>query len=161
MSTEHNTPQSGIKTGIEEDVSKVKSTADDVTSRAREVTEEAADATRDAAESLKSGAQSLAEGARSTAEGAAETVGSAVDRVGTALREVADDLRDGSLQERTFGQLAQSLADVSDAVREKDLGALSRDVSDFARRNPLLFFGSAALLGFAAARMMSKDRKDT
>ena len=154
------TPETGPESSMD-DISKIKSTADDIASRAKQVTEEAADATRGAAESLTSGARSLADDARETAEDAAESVGQAVDRVGTALREVADDLRDGSLQERTFGQLAQSLADVSDAVREKDLGALSRDVSDFARRNPLLFFGSAALLGFAAARMMSKDRKDT
>ena len=137
-----------------------KQAAGDAASKAKQVTEEAADATRNAAESLKSGAQSLASDARETAEDAAESVGAAVDRVGTALREVAGDLKDGSLQERTFGQLAQGLADVSDAVREKDLSELSRDVSDFARRNPLLFFGSAALLGFAAARIITKDRGD-
>ena len=114
-----------------------------------------------AAKSLKSGAESLAEEARSTAESTAETVGDAVDRVGSALRDAADSLKDGSLQERTFGQLAQSLADVSDAVREKDLGEMTRDVSDFARRNPLLFVGSAALLGFAVSRMISKDRSNT
>lgn len=146
------------KTGKPSQSGKPKTAA---ASKAKKVTREAADATQTAAKSLKSGAESLAEEARSTAEETAETVGAAVDRVGTALRDAADSLKDGSLQERTFGQLAQSLADVSDAVREKDLGEISRDVSDFARRNPLLFFGSAALLGFAVSRMVSKDRSKT
>ena len=135
--------------------------AKDVVDQSVQATRDTTEASRDAAERIASGAKSLAGDAREAAEETAESARAAVDRVGTALRGVASELKDGSLQERTFGQLAQSLADVSDAVREKDLRTLSRDVSDFAKRNPLIFIGSAALLGFAAARLISKDRTDT
>ena len=38
-------------------------------------------------------------------------------------------------------------------MRDKDLGEVAGDVSDFARRNPLAFLGGAALLGFAGTRI--------
>ena len=129
--------------------------------KAKEVTKEVADATQSGAKSLKSGAEVFADDARLAAEDVADDVGAATDRVGTALRDVAGSLKDGSLQERTFGQLAQSLADVSDAIREQELGEMSRNVTDFARRNPLLFAGAAALLGIAVSRMVSNERSKT
>lgn len=118
----------------------------------------AADAAKTAKDALSSGASELAEQTRETAEQTAATVGDAVDRVSNSLREVATSLEDGSIHERTFGQLAQGLADVSDAIRDQDIRELSNSVSGFARRNPLLFAGAAALLGFSLARMVSRDR---
>lgn len=44
---------------------------------------------------------------------------------------------------------------VAGQVRSADLASVSRKVSDFARENPLLFAGSAAFAGFAAARFLS------
>ena len=61
-------------------------------------------------------------------------------------------MRSGSAQERTFSQIAEGLADASDAMRDKDLGEMVGAVSNFARRNPMVFLGSAALIGFAATR---------
>lgn len=118
----------------------------------------ATEATQTAKDALKSGAADLAEQTRETAEQTAETVGDAVDRVGDSLRNAAASLQDGSLHERTFGQLAQGLADVSDAIREQDIREMGAGVKDFARRNPLLFAGAAVLLGYSLSRMISNDR---
>lgn len=75
-----------------------------------------------------------------------------VKDVALVLRRASEDLRGGSAQERTLGTIASSLADVSDAIRDKDLGEIVQMVSKVARENPVLFLGGAALLGFAASR---------
>lgn len=77
---------------------------------------------------------------------------SEIDNISSALRSAAEKSREGSPQERTFGQAAEALADFSDTVRNKDLGQLLSDVNGFARKNPMAFLGGAALLGFAATR---------
>lgn len=75
-----------------------------------------------------------------------------VKNVSSALRTAADEMRSGSAQERTFSQIADGLADASESMRDKDLGELVGAVTDFAKRNPAVFLGSAALIGFAATR---------
>ena len=75
-----------------------------------------------------------------------------VKGVASALRTAAEEMRSGSPQERTFSQIAEGLADASDALRDKDLGEMVEAVTDFAKRNPMVFLGSAALIGFAATR---------
>lgn len=88
---------------------------------------------------------------------------SEIDNISSALRSAAEKSREGSPQERTFGQAAEALADFSDTVRNKDLGQLLSEVNTFARRNPMAFLGGAALLGFAATRFAkaSSSRPDT
>ena len=90
--------------------------------------------------------------ARLRADDAKADVANEVGAVATALRRASEDLRDGSVQERTLGQIAGSIADVSDAIRDKDLGEIVQMVSRFGRDNPALFLGGAALLGFAGSR---------
>jgi hypothetical protein len=89
---------------------------------------------------------------RNFADKTRDTAADEVRGVASALRTAADELRDGSPQERTFSQIADGLADASDALRNKDLGEIAGSVNDFARRNPLMFLGGAALVGFAATR---------
>lgn len=89
---------------------------------------------------------------RTHADGAKTDAANEVKDVATALRRASEDLRDGSAQERTLGQIARSLADASDAIRDKDLGEISQDIRKVARDNPVLFLSGAALLGFAASR---------
>ncbi|WP_306115538.1 MULTISPECIES: hypothetical protein [unclassified Roseovarius] len=104
----------------------------------------------------KAAAQSVAHDAASAASRQAETAkGAAADElsgVASALRTAAEEMRSGSPQERTLGQIAEGLADASEAIRNKDLGEMVHDVSAFARKNPLVFLGGAALVGFAATR---------
>ena len=89
---------------------------------------------------------------KSQANDAKANVATEVKDVAMALRRASADLRDGSAQERTLGQLANGLADASDAIRDKDLGEILQSVSKVARDNPVLFLGGAVLLGFAASR---------
>ena len=131
---------------------------------------------RDSRDTTQGAAQELGAEARDTAERltsrATEEVSrqgesakaSAADEIadmGSALRRAADELRAGSPQERTFGQMADALADVSETVRGKDFGEMAGDLSGFARRNPLAFLGGAALLGFAGTRIARRIRSQS
>jgi hypothetical protein len=86
--------------------------------------------------------------ARDAKDGVADEVNS----ISGALRTAADEMRSGSAQERTMGQVAGTLADISDTIRDKDLSEMVNATTRFARKNPAVFLGSAAFLGFAAAR---------
>ncbi|MFW8635144.1 hypothetical protein [Cribrihabitans pelagius] len=113
-------------------------------------------AANEAAETAKAMAQDAVETARheahSRADAAKESVAKDVKSVASALREASEEMRSGTPQERAIGQIAGTLADVSDSIRDQDLGEMVTSVSSFARRNPVMFLSSAALLGFAAAR---------
>ena len=132
------------------------------------------DVRRETGEDVKRSAERLGEDAR----GAAEQVGaraqeeavhqaerakagaaSEMSGIADALRTAAQEMRSGSPQERTFGQIAESLAGASDALRDRDLGEIAGDVSAFARRNPIGFLGGAALAGFAATRFAQASSK--
>lgn len=91
-------------------------------------------------------------GARAKADDGKAEAASEVNDVAKALRCASEQLRGGSVQERTLGQLANSLGDASDMIRDKDLGEIAQSVSKVARDNPVLFFSGAALLGFVASR---------
>jgi hypothetical protein len=128
---------------------KISKTSGDLSQEARETSENLAEAARKTAADAGRG---LREEAAMRADSAKAGVAGEVSDVASALRKAAGDMRDGSAQERTFGQIASSLADVSDTIRDKDLGQVASEVSDFAKRNPLLFLGGVALAGFAATR---------
>ena len=125
--------------------------------------DEARAATADLKESARETASDAAGAVRSEAtrrvEGAKSGVADEVSDVASALRKAADDMRGGSPQERTFGQIAGGLADLSDEIRGKDLGEMANQVGSFAKRNPLLFLGGAALAGFAATRFASASAR--
>jgi len=89
---------------------------------------------------------------RQRADGAKADVADEVNDVARALRRASEDLRGGSAQERTLGQISSGLADASDMIRDKDLGEIVQMASKVARGNPVLFLGGAALLGFAISR---------
>ena len=90
--------------------------------------------------------------ARSMADHTKSDVADEVKQVSSALRRASEELRTGSAQERTLGQIADTIADASDSIRDKDLGEILAMISRTGRRNPVLFLGGAALLGFAASR---------
>lgn len=116
---------------------------------ARETAGNIAQQARDTAESA---VHDATKAAASQAEQAKSSVADEMSGVASALRTAAEEMRQGSPQERTFGQIAEGIADASDALRDKDLGTMVQDVSELARRNPLVFLGGAALIGFAATR---------
>lgn len=111
---------------------------------------------KSAADEVKDSAKTLAQSAKGAVadqvDAAKSTAANEVDGIASALRKAADELRDDSPQSRTFRQLSTGLADFSDTIRGKDFSELTRDVSAFARRNPVVFLGGAVLIGLAASR---------
>ncbi len=124
---------------------KPRTTTDDARYAAEDVAHSARDAAMDAAESAKTHVKGRADAAQGVAA-------DEVKNFSSALRTAAEEMRDGSPQARTFSQIADGLADASEQIRDKDLGEIVGDLSDFARRNPMVFLGGAALVGFAATR---------
>ncbi len=124
-----------------------KSVVDDVTAQAKSVA-------NDAKETIRSEVTTRVDAAKGAA---AQEVGN----VASALRKAAQESRTGSAQERTFGQIADSLADASDAISNKDLGTAISDVGNFARRNPLTFLAGAALAGFAVSRFVKASERNS
>ena len=103
---------------------------------------------------------------RAKADGAKSDVAGEVKAFSDVLRRASDELRGGSAQERTLGQISRTLADASDQIRDRDFGEMAQMASKVARNNPFLFLGGAALLGFAASRFAkasqdTHDRRDT
>jgi hypothetical protein len=77
------------------------------------------------------------------------------------LHNVAGALRDAA-QRRSgddpllglTGSAADGLDRLSNALRNKDLGVMMRDMESFARAQPVAFFGLALATGFLAVRFM-------
>ncbi|MCB5199962.1 hypothetical protein SAMN05428995_104223 [Loktanella sp. DSM 29012] len=137
------------KTEIDDAVNDAKAQAKSVV---EDVKEHAKSVAEDARETVKSEVTARAKAARSAAAGE-------VNNVAAALRRAADESRDGSPQERTFGQIANSLADVSETIGNKDLGTVVSDAGNFARRHPLTFLAGAALAGFAISRFAKASER--
>lgn len=111
-----------------------------------------------AAEEARAAGQEVAEEVRAEAESAAEAGKEAaagrLENIVSALYASADEL--GRKQDR-LGDAVRGIAgqvhSAAQHLREQDLGGLSREISDFARRNPGAFLAGAALLGFAVSRL--------
>ncbi|AHD08509.1 hypothetical protein [Phaeobacter gallaeciensis] len=107
-----------------------------------------------AQDTLRSEARARAEEAQTQAAGEAAAVARAADAA-------ASELPQGSFQAEAAQQLAQGLEQFADKVRTADIDKVLRDTGDFARKNPMLFLGGAALLGFAATRFLKSTAPDS
>jgi hypothetical protein len=109
------------------------------------------------AETLKrEGGQLLDDARRRAEELAGEGVRTGAERAGGIARAVhraADELeRDSPALARTIHEAAGALDGMARQLRERSPGEMLHGAEDFARRQPLAFFGAAALAGFALAR---------
>jgi hypothetical protein len=93
------------------------------------------------------------------AEGAKGSIADELSGVAQALRNASGDMRDNSTSRRAVGWVADSLNDASQAIRNRETSQLMNDISGFARRNPALFLGGAALVGFAISRFAKASAK--
>ncbi len=113
---------------------------------------------RKASDTLKKTAQSATRRAKSKAnEKITEKQNEAAGRVeasADAARAAAEKLETGSVQRHATERIAESLNDAAVAIRQTDMRTILDETNAFARRNPVLFAGGAALLGFAAARLL-------
>ncbi len=95
---------------------------------------------------------SAKEEAAHRAEGAKSSIANEMSDVARALRGATEDLRGNSTSKRTVDWVADRLDGMSQAIQNRETSQLVNDVSGFAKRNPALFLGGAALVGFAISR---------
>ena len=134
---------------------------------ASQMAQETSDAARsragELADSARSEAAAMADKGKSMAYAKAEET---KDRTSAEIENQAEHIRAAG---REFGEdsypaqaadyLASSLSDAADAIRRQDINSVIDEVTMFARRNPAVFLGGAALLGFVGARMLkASDR---
>lgn len=86
----------------------------------------------------------------------------ATDGIGTiahAVRNTTQELREH--QHETLAEYVTSAADqldrLSSRLKDKDIGDLLRDAQNLARRQPVLFIGSAFALGLLGARFLKSS----
>ena len=82
--------------------------------------------------------------------------------VAQIVKQSADDLRGkglGSLASPYIDQAAQKLTDFGTTAQQKDIDEVIRDTEAFARVQPALFLGAAALIGFVAARFLKSSEQ--
>jgi hypothetical protein len=131
--------------------------ADAAGTAAREEYEEHADKVRD-------GARKVAADARAEAEHryrqARDSAAGRVDNAAAAFRDAGRNFEDDTMVRRAASAAADQIDRFSDAIRDKDLGGLGHDVSQFARRNPLAFAAGAATLGFVIGRLLKASSRD-
>jgi len=138
---------------------------------------------KDAPQSGSPGAAETLSNVKDTVGAAAsEAVGQAKEKAGSVLDEqktnlasgitsVADSIRQvgenfsnsnennqvAALAGKYGDTLAQQVEKFSSYIDEKEIKELVRDVEQFAKRNPLLFVGSAFTLGILAARFLKSS----
>jgi ElaB/YqjD/DUF883 family membrane-anchored ribosome-binding protein len=137
--------------------------ADRAAGQARRVAEGIRGQARAAVDDLKGQARDLAEDAkaraRATADRQKDSVAEQVSSLASALRTAADDLnrREQGLGAGVFEQVAQSLEQVSEALRRRDLSEVVESVEEFARRQPVAFIGGTVAAGLALGRFMKSS----
>jgi len=86
----------------------------------------------------------------------------ALDEIGTlasALRRTGDSLDSNSISSTVVDRAAGTLETLGRGLQGKDLDTLVRDAESFGRRNPAVFLGVAAALGFVAARFVKSSAR--
>ena len=129
-----------------------KETGDAAKSRAAEL-----------ADSAKAQAGSMAEKGKSLAYDKADEfkgqASSEIERTADHVRAAGREFGEDSYAAQAADYLASSLSDAAGAIRSRDMDDVLSELNNFARRNPAVFLGGAALLGFAAARMFKASER--
>jgi ElaB/YqjD/DUF883 family membrane-anchored ribosome-binding protein len=163
--TRHHTPQHGAgqSTGPAQKDSSFEQQARDVADGVSREAGKVADQARELVDQAVEGATEAAEEAKQRARDAAtQQKDLAAERIGHyahALKTASDDLR-GHGQDfaaQSIEYAADGLGRASNVMRERDLDQLLGTVEDFARRQPVAFFGSAVALGFGVSRLLKSS----
>ena len=116
--------------------------------RMQEAGRKASDAAERVVDSARS---SVTDQANIQKERAADTV----DQLAQAIGHVSDDLQG---QQPMVAAVAETAAEQTERIgqflRENDVNQIVRNTEDFARRQPMLFYGGAFVLGLALARVL-------
>ncbi len=99
--------------------------------------------------------------ARSAASQQQRAAAQGIDNFAGALRAAARNTDGGNgASSRVAQTVADGLDRVSSSLKGRDLNSLIRDVEDFARSQPLVFFGAALATGFVAMRFLKSSTPD-
>jgi hypothetical protein len=100
------------------------------------------------------------EAARSRLNEQKDSAASGLDEVAGALRDAAKR-QSGDGAGQPLAQLTSSAAEglehLSHTLRNKDIAVMLRDMDQFARNQPVAFFGIALVAGFLAVRFLKAD----
>jgi hypothetical protein len=96
----------------------------------------------------------IATSAREQAETARDHTVETVENAAHAAEAAGQEFDSDSLQAAALEQLGAQINSVAAGLRNKPVDEMVDDVAVFARKNPILFLGGAALIGFAAARFL-------
>ncbi|MGR3513534.1 MAG: hypothetical protein ACU0GG_12300 [Paracoccaceae bacterium] len=119
---------------------------------------EAADHAEDLSRELKAAAKAKAEEHVEKVQTAtADKVGNAADAAQAAAREFDP----ATFQAEAMRQIADRIDAFGTQIRQSDLETVATQVGSFARKNPVLFVGAAAALGFAATRFLKASDPQT
>lgn len=99
------------------------------------------------------------EAAAGRAEEAKQKAAEVTEEHADYVKEASESFDPNSYAKVATDRLAEGLNDAARSIQDTDLTALADDVTAFARRQPLMFFGGAALLGFAAARVLKASER--
>jgi len=124
------------------------------------------DSTHDTTQAVKERAGAIWDDAKETAR---SKMNEQKDAAAEGIGEVAGALRDAARRQRgdgageplarITGSAADGLDRLSSTLRNKDVGTMLRDLDEFARNQPVAFFGLALAAGFLAVRFL-KARND-
>ena len=103
------------------------------------------------ADTAKQRIDQAAEGQKQAVTGAARSATSAIGRAVSALRE--DDAAPEWLT-KAFETTARQIESLAGSIEGKNVDDIRRNVTQFARQNPLAFLAASAAAGFAAARFL-------
>ena len=102
---------------------------------------------------------SAKQSARSTLNEQQKSAASGIGEFAGALRNAAKQIDGGQnpATARLATQAADALERMSSTLRSKDLDSMLRETERFARAQPALFIGAAALAGFLAVRFLKSS----
>ncbi|TPE51671.1 hypothetical protein [Amaricoccus solimangrovi] len=120
--------------------------------KVREAKSVAGESLAEARDAARSGLEDAKAAVEDQARQASSSVADEIARTAEGLDAAAEKLGDSPLQRDFMRSAAGGLRNVSESLRDKSLGSMVGDLSEFGRRNPTAFLGVAALAGFAMAR---------
>ncbi len=112
-------------------------------------------------DTAKDAAGQVATAAKSQATEAKSAFADRVEEQSADLRKASEAFDGMPMASDAVKYLSDNLAQAATAVRDLDLSNVHHDLTQFARRNPLVFFGGAAALGFLAARALKASERSS
>jgi len=133
---------------------------DEAKSTAGKVAEEAKEQVAGLADRAKQEVGVATDKVRSIAADQKDLLAAQVGGVADAMDRAASDLEQSNGSSAHYARLiADNAEKLSDTIRNNDIDQLLGMAQDFGRRQPALFVGAAALLGFAASRFVLASAK--